>query len=68
MLLRCMPRVMAAPALMATGLMLASGVVATAALGAGLAGAALLAKRMREERRGWRESDAPPAEPAVNPG
>ena len=40
---------------MAAGLVFATGVAAGVAAGAGLAGAAMVARRMREERKGWRD-------------
>ncbi len=52
------------------GVALAAGAAATLALGAGAVGAALLARRLCEERRGWRADaeDAPTGEPAGEPG
>lgn len=63
MLLRCAARLAAGPARLAGGLVLATGLAATLALGAGVAGAVLLGRRLREEREGWRDSakDAPAA-------
>jgi hypothetical protein len=68
MLLRCAAKTMMAPPMMMAGLALAAGAVATLALGATVVGGAMLAKRLHEERQGWR-SDAddplPPDEPVV---
>jgi hypothetical protein len=52
-----------------TGLVVATGAVVTLAVGAGAIGAALLARRLCEERRGWRDgAEAAAAEPAPQPG
>jgi hypothetical protein len=71
MLMRCAGRMMAAPVVIGAGLAVAGAVAMTATAGAGLLGAALLAKRMREERKGWRagadDGDAPLAEPVDQP-
>ncbi len=58
MLLRCASRLAAGPALIASGMVVATGVAATLALTAGAVGAALVGKRMWEERKGWRASGA----------
>ncbi|HEV7263763.1 MAG TPA: hypothetical protein VGN83_02435 [Falsiroseomonas sp.] len=72
MLLRCATRMMTGPVGMAAGLVFVTGVATGVAVGAGLAGAALVGKRMWEERQGWRSGAAddplPPAEPAEAPG
>ncbi len=54
MLLRCATGVMRAPVAMAAGLVFATGIAAGVALGAGAVGAALIGKRLWEERQGWR--------------
>lgn len=54
MLLRCAAGMMKAPAAMAAGLVFASGMAAGLALGAGAVGAAVIGKRLWEERQGWR--------------
>lgn len=41
-----------------TGLALATGAAVTLTIGAGVVGAALLARRLCEERRGWKEDAA----------
>jgi len=68
MLMRCASRMVAGPIGMAAGLVFATGVATGVAVGAGLAGAAMLGRRMWEERQGWRSGggshDQPPAEPA----
>lgn len=65
MLLRCARGMMAGPVGMAAGLVFATGVAAGVAAGVGLAGAALIGRRMWEERQGWRSgtSDLPATEP-----
>jgi hypothetical protein len=70
MLLRCATGMMRGPLGLAAGLAFAGGIAAGVAIGAGAAGAAMLGKRMWEERKGWRSGaadDAPPAEPADAP-
>jgi hypothetical protein len=63
MLLRCASRLAAGPAIVAGGAMLAAGAAATLALGAGAVGAAVIGKRLWEERKGWRSSaESPPAD------
>jgi hypothetical protein len=68
MLLRCASGMLKAPAVMAAGLVFATGMAAGLALGAGAVGAALVGKRLWEERQGWRGgasgADDAPAEPA----
>jgi hypothetical protein len=71
MLLRGMTGMMAGPMTMAAGLVFATGVATGVALGAGLAGAAVLGKRMWEERQGWKsgagtgaDDPLPPLDPA----
>jgi hypothetical protein len=68
MLMRCASRMVATPVGMAAGLVFATGVAAGVAVGAGLAGAAMLGRRMWEERQGWRSGgashDQAPSEPA----
>jgi hypothetical protein len=63
MLMRCAARMM-------TGMVFAGGLAAGLALGAGAAGAALLAKRLYEERQGWRSGagggDDLPGEPSAD--
>ncbi len=62
MLIRCATRMM-------TGMVFATGLAAGLTLGAGAVGAALVGKRMWEERKGWRagaEAEAVP--PAGEPG
>lgn len=62
MLMRCAGRMLAAPVVIGAGLAAVGAVAMTAAAGAGILGAAMLVKRMREERKGWRdgaEADAP---------
>jgi hypothetical protein len=58
----------AGPVGMAAGLFVATGVAAGVAMGAGLVGAALIGRRLWEERQGWRsgtaEAEAPTVEPA----
>jgi hypothetical protein len=54
MLLRCATRMLRAPAAMAAGLVFATGIAAGVALGAGAVGAALVGRRLWEERQGWR--------------
>ncbi len=66
MLLRCASRLAAGPAVIATGMVVATGVAATLALSAGAVGAALVGKRLWEERKGWRASGAAEATPAVD--
>lgn len=58
MLMRCAGRMMAAPVVIGAGLAAVGAVAVTATAGAGLLGAAMLVKRMREERKGWREGAA----------
>jgi hypothetical protein len=68
MLLRCASRLAAGPAMLAGGLVLATGLAATLTLGAGVAGALLLGRRLREERKGWRDgADTAPPEAADIP-
>jgi hypothetical protein len=72
MLLRCATRLFTAPVRVAAGLTLFGGIAAGVAVGAGVLGTALLARRFREERQGWR-GDAPGEEPPMpepvpNPG
>ncbi len=71
MLMRCAGRMMAAPVMMTAGLAAVGALAVTATAGAGLLGAAMLVKRMREERQGWRSGagggDTPMAEPADLP-
>jgi hypothetical protein len=66
MLLRCASRLAAGPAVIATGMIVATGVAATLALSAGAVGAALIGKRMWEERKGWRASGTAEAAPPVD--
>jgi len=66
MLLRCASRLAAGPAVLATGLVVATGVAATVALSVGAVGAALVGKRLWEERKGWRASEPTEAPPAVD--
>jgi hypothetical protein len=65
-LLRCASRLAAGPAVIATGMVVAPGIAATLALSAGAVGAALVGKRLWEERKGWRASGAGEATPAVD--
>jgi hypothetical protein len=71
MLMRCAGRMMAAPVAVGVGLAAMGALAVTATAGAGLLGAALLVKRMREERKDWRagadDGDSPIAEPADLP-
>jgi hypothetical protein len=61
MLIRCAARTMG-------GMLLLSGLATGLAVTAGTVGAALLAKRLWEERKGWREgAGAAEAEPAGEP-
>jgi len=53
MLIRCAARTMG-------GMMVLSGLAAGLALTAGTVGAALLARRLWEERKGWRDSGPEP--------
>ena len=64
MLLRCAARTVMGPMAIAGGLVLAAGAAATLALGATALGGAMLVKRMREERSGWRDADAAGPAPA----
>lgn len=66
MLLRCASRLAAGPAVIATGMVVATSVVATLALSAGAVGAALVGKRLWEERKGWRAGGAAETAPAVD--
>jgi hypothetical protein len=71
MLLRCARGMMAGPVGMAAGLVFVTGVAAGVAAGAGLAGAALVGRRLWEERKGWRggasaADDLPPADPIAD--
>lgn len=54
MLIRCATRMMTRPLGMAAGLAFATGIAAGVAVGAGVVGAALVGKRIWEERQGWR--------------
>jgi hypothetical protein len=65
MLLRCATRLAAGPAGIAAGLLFAAGVATGVALGATAVGAAVIGKRVWEERRGWRAGaeEPPPAAP-----
>jgi hypothetical protein len=65
MLLRCASRLAAGPAVLATGLVVATGVAATVALSVGAVGAALVGRRLWEERKGWRASEPMEAPPAA---
>jgi uncharacterized membrane protein YebE (DUF533 family) len=67
MLMRCATGMMTGPIGMAAGMVFATGVVAGVALGAGLAGAAVLGKRMYEERQGWKAGAAEDPLPPVDP-
>jgi hypothetical protein len=67
MLLRCASRLAAGPAILATGLVLATGAAATLALSAGAVGAALVGKRLWEERKGWRAASTAEPMPPVDP-
>ncbi|WP_270936682.1 hypothetical protein [Falsiroseomonas oryzae] len=57
---------------MAAGLVFATGVATGVAVGAGVVGAALLGKRMWEERQGWRagasnaDDPLPPLDPVTD--
>jgi hypothetical protein len=67
MLLRCATGMLTGPVAMGAGLVFATGIATGMAVGAGLAGAAVLGKRMWEERQGWRagtaaEDPLPPAD------
>lgn len=62
MLLRCATRLMSGPAALGAGLVFATGIAAGVALGAGVVGAAMVGKRLWEERQGWR-SGSEGAEP-----
>ena len=66
MLLRCARGMVAGPVGMAAGLVVATGVAAGVAMGAGLVGAALIGRRLWEERQGWRSS-ADAGEPSAEP-
>ena len=70
MLLRCATGMMRGPLGLAAGLAFAGGIAAGAALGAGMVGAALVGKRLWEERQGWKSGaavDGAAAEPADVP-
>ena len=54
MLIRCATGLMRGPLGMAAGLAFATGIAAGVALGATAVGAALIGKRVWEERKGWR--------------
>lgn len=58
MLLRCATGMMTGTAGLMTGMVFATGLATGLALGAGVAGAALLGKRLWEERQGWRHDAA----------
>ena len=55
MLMRTAAGMMTGTAGMVTGMAFATGVATGFALGAGVIGGALLAKRMWDERQGWRD-------------
>jgi hypothetical protein len=64
MLLRCATGMMTRPVGLAAGLVFATGIATGVAVGAGLLGAAMVGRRMWEERQGWKSggaADAPPA-------
>lgn len=65
MLLRCASRMMMGPPAMMAGMAMTAAAVGVLALGATAVGGALLAKRLYDERQGWREGAAetpvPPA-------
>jgi hypothetical protein len=72
MLLRCAKGMVAGPVGMAAGLVMVTGVAAGVAMGAGLVGAALIGRRLWEERSGWRAnatetSDLPAEGPLDTP-
>lgn len=63
MLLRCATGMMTGPVGLAAGLVFATGIATGVAVGAGLVGAAMVGKRMWEERQGWKSGaadDTPP--------
>jgi hypothetical protein len=70
MLLRCATGMMTRPVGIAAGLLFATGIATGVAVGAGLVGAAMVGKRMWEERQGWKSGAAgdaaPPGEPAAD--
>jgi hypothetical protein len=53
----------AGPVGMAAGLVMVTGVAAGVAMGAGLVGAALIGRRLWEERQGWRANAAEAEDP-----
>jgi hypothetical protein len=55
----------AGPVGMAAGLVVATGVAAAVAMGAGLVGAALIGRRLWEERQGWRSGTSDPEAPSA---
>ncbi|PWS37435.1 hypothetical protein DFH01_11415 [Falsiroseomonas bella] len=57
----------AGPIGMAAGLVVATGVAAGVAIGAGVVGAALIGRRVWEERQGWRAGTAGTEEPLAEP-
>jgi hypothetical protein len=63
MLMRCATGMVAGPVGMAAGLVFATGIATGVALGAGLAGAALVGRRMWEERQGWRSGNSTADDP-----
>ena len=63
-LMRCAGRMMRGPAALAAGALVVTGVAATLAVGTGICGAALLARRLKEERKGWRAGAAAEERPA----
>jgi hypothetical protein len=67
MLLRCATRMIPGPIGMAAGLVFATGIATGVALGAGLAGAAMVGKRMWEERQGWKSGTADDTAPTADP-
>jgi hypothetical protein len=58
MLLRCATGMMTRPVGVAAGLLFATGIATGVAVGAGLLGAAMVGKRMWEERQGWKQGAA----------
>jgi hypothetical protein len=58
MLMRCATGLMPGPVRLAARLVFVTGIAAGVAVGAGLVGAAMVGKRMWEERQGWKRGAA----------
>lgn len=58
MLLRCASKMMMGPPVMMAGMAMTAAALGALALGATVVGGALLAKRLHDERQGWREGAA----------